>query len=521
VITQRQKAARAPGAAAPSPEQVNGLVALYTQGRLKELLKRGKVLARKYPNAIIVHNLVGAANAGLGRLPEAIAAYTQALQISPTSAEVHNNLGLTLKQTGKYEDAIASFTKALELAPNSAEAHLNLCTIYDELNREADLESALQTALRSGLANNAYILLLRAKSSSRRKNFEETLSVLNSVSLEELPLKDQRAYFHLLGLSYDSLALYDKAFAQFESQNDIAKTMMPARTDPQAYFDRILELEQSWGGAGTVDWSATSAEAEDISLAFLIGFPRSGTTLLDTVLLGHPQITVVEEKPMVARMRDQLGGDPSVEELSDMTVSDILRLRKAYLEELRRQVGDLDLDRLVVDKQPMNIRHVGFIHRVFPQAKFVLALRHPCDCVLSCFMQNFILNDAMANFLNLEQSARLYAAIMQLWKLYTTKLNLDLYTVKYEDLVRDLRGTMAPLIEFLGQRWDDRVIDFEETAQARGLIPTPSYEQVARPLYEHASGRWKNYRQQLGPVLALLEPWIEEFGYSDRAVELP
>jgi hypothetical protein len=509
---QRRKLAL--GDMAPPPEQISGLVALYRQGRLEELLKRGKALSRRYPNVVILHNLLGAANAGLGRLPEAIAAYTGALRISPNSAEVHNNLGLTLKMTGKYEEAIESFTKALQLAPSSTEAHLNLCTIYDELNREADLEKALHAARCSGLENNAYILLLLAKSASRSKKFEETLSVLSSVSPDKLPLKDQRAYFHLLGLSYDNLKLYDKAFAHFESQNEIAKKMMPPQTDPQAYFDRTLQLAKTWSGKGTLDWSDTSAESKDISLVFLIGFPRSGTTLLDTVLVGHPKITVVEEMPMVARMREALGRHPSSEELGKLTGSDIRRLRKAYLDELRRVVGNLDTDKLVIDKHPMNIRNAGLIHRILPQAKFVLALRHPCDCVLSCFMQNFILNDAMANFLTLDQAAKLYAAVMQLWKIYMTRLNLDVHVVKYENLVQDMRSTILALIDFLGLDWDDRVLDFQETAVNRGFIPTPSYQQVVKPLYEHASGRWKNYSEQIKPVLPLLKPWIDELGYS-------
>jgi hypothetical protein len=174
------------------------------------------------------------------------------------------------------------------------------------------------------------------------------------------------------------------------------------------------------------------------------------------------------------------------------------------------------MDTLVVDKHPMNIRSAGFIHRIFPRAKFVLALRHPCDCVLSCFMQNFMLNDATVNFLSLDQSAKLYAAAMELWNAYKASLNLDTFIVKYEDLVGDLRTAAVRLIEFLGLPWDDKVLEFQETASSRGLIPTPSYAEVARPLYGQARGRWKNYSEQMKPVLPLLEPWIDEFGYRDE-----
>ena len=161
----------------------------------------------------------------------------------------------------------------------------------------------------------------------------------------------------------------------------------------------------------------------------------------------------------------------------------------------------------------MNITHVGSIHRVFPDAKFILALRHPCDCVLSCFMQTFKLNGAMMNFLSLEQSARLYAAVMELWTVYRQKLDLDVHVVKYEELVQDLEGTCRPLIRFLGLEWDDNLHNYQKTALERGSIHTPSYSQVVQPLYKRASGRWTNYREQMEPVLPVLQPWIEAFGY--------
>jgi sulfotransferase family protein len=161
----------------------------------------------------------------------------------------------------------------------------------------------------------------------------------------------------------------------------------------------------------------------------------------------------------------------------------------------------------------LNIVDVGIIHRVFPEAKFILALRHPCDCVLSCFMQTFKLNNAMANFLTLDRSAKLYAAVMDLWSVYQKKLNLDVHVMKYEGLVQDLEGTSKSLISFLGLEWDNNLHNYQKTALDRGNIRTPSYDQVTQPLYKHASGRWINYREQMRPVLPVLRPWIEAFGY--------
>jgi hypothetical protein len=214
-------------------------------------------------------------------------------------------------------------------------------------------------------------------------------------------------------------------------------------------------------------------------------------------------------------MCNQLGRTASIEELNKLTSSDLKRLRKAYLDELKIHVGRSDMNGLVIDKLPLNIRYAGLIHRVFPKAKFILALRHPCDCVLSCFAQNFKLNDTMANFLTLDQSAKFYAAVMGLWRASRNAPNLDVGVVKYEELIEDLRRTCMLLIEFLGLEWDDNLLNYQETARNRGWINTPSHYQVTQPLYKEAIGRWENYREQMQAVLPILEPWIKEFGYGD------
>ena len=156
----------------------------------------------------------------------------------------------------------------------------------------------------------------------------------------------------------------------------------------------------------------------------------------------------------------------------------------------------------------------GFIHRLFPAAKFILVLRHPCDCVLSCFMQQFALNDAMANFATIEESANLYNEVMSLWQVYCDKLPLEVHTVKYEDVIADTRGTIEPLLSYLGVPWSDNILDYRKTAASRENINTPSYSQVTEKLYSTAAGRWTRYADQMEDVLPVLAPWIEKFGYA-------
>jgi hypothetical protein len=227
--------------------------------------------------------------------------------------------------------------------------------------------------------------------------------------------------------------------------------------------------------------------------------------------MGHPGIAVIEEEPILQRVADSLGG---MERLAGLDDAELDRLRNVYFTEVDRLVPDA-AGKLVIDKLPLNIVRVPLIHRLFPDAPIVFAQRHPCDVVLSCFMQSFVINDAMANFLDLGDAASLYDLVLTFWQKCCDVLPLRVHTVRYEDLVRDLVGEARSALEFLGLPWDGAVLDHSGTARARGLISTPSYSQVIRPIYREASGRWERYRAQMAPVLPTLAPWARRLGYGE------
>lgn len=236
--------------------------------------------------------------------------------------------------------------------------------------------------------------------------------------------------------------------------------------------------------------------------------------MLDTLLRGHPGIQVVEESDAVPAMVNRLSGqsDNSLESLAGLSEQDIVNLRQIYFKALTRHVKP-DSGDLLIDRFALNTVYAGEIVRIFPQARFLLLLRHPADCVLSCFMQTFYETPANASFFTLEDSAHLYDRVFGLWRQYTDLLQLNVLQVKYEELIADVETTCRNIVDFLGLPWHPGILEHEQTARDRPFIGTASYNQVTRPLYSEAMGRWRSYSNELEVVLPVLEHWIKYFGY--------
>ena len=295
-----------------------------------------------------------------------------------------------------------------------------------------------------------------------------------------------------------------------------ATAMNRAMPDFEKWSERAEAYRRELRGlaeAMTADWASAlprQGSSESRQPVFLVGFPRSGTTLLDTLLMGHASLTVLEEKEMLRRAGKLVGALPGLPDASAETVN---RGRHAYLAELAERATSA-MEGLVIDKQPLNMVAAPLIHVLFPGAKIIFVQRHPCDAVLSGFMQSFVPNIGMASFLDLPAAADLYDAAMSVWTAANAVLPLNVHTVLYEELVTDPEPHLRCVLDFLGLCWDDRVLDHRATAEARGPIMNTSYSQVTDELSRGAIGRWQRYREQLEPVLPLLLPWAERLGYG-------
>jgi len=498
-------------------QQLQGVFGLYSSGRIHEALAAATSLLREHPREPVLLTLLGAIHTSLTDYDAAEAHLRQVIELRPDVADGHFFLGNTLLEKGAPGPAAECFERAIALRPGYLDAHNKLCQSYERGNRLEALGEALARARLECPGEHAPLALREAEFLKRRGEIAAARERLESSDWRNADADTRETAAYLLSDLADRLDDARAAFAFADEANRICRAGFQAqRTDSGAYLRFIDKLTETFGAHRAGDWPAIEVDDSRADPVFLVGFPRSGTTLLDTILSGHPDITVLDEVPTIFRLEQafhDLAADYD-DGLRKLDADRVLALRDVYFEQLDKHVAVGDRATRVVDKLALNVVQAGLIHRVFPGAQFIFAQRHPCDVVLSCFMRAFKVNDGMAHFLDLGDAARLYDRVMRLWMLYREKLPLAVHTIRYESLVGDLEATIAPCLEFLGLDWHDGVADYRTTASRRAAISTPSYNQVTEPLYGAARGRWLRYRDDLQPVLPVLLPWAEHWGYE-------
>ena len=488
------------------PIHLNLAGALFQAGRLEaagDVLGRFSQLHPHDPKPLIELSVLRRYQY---RDPEALEALEQAVTVSPPDPELLVELGEGRMAALQFGSAERAFRQALSIQPDHADAHIRLALLLENINREDEMRSALKEAERAGVERGA-VQFIRALVCRRESAFEQGLAALREVPADlKAILRAQ-----LEGQFRDRLGDAEGAFAAFSEMNRLFK-LDPSQPErrAEAYRAALRMDKETVTPAWFAAWKRASPPDCRAAPAFLVGFPRSGTTLLDTMLMGHPDAQVLEERPPLKLVEDKLGG---IAKLPHLSCDAIEALRGAYFDAVARDI-DLRDGSLLVDKSPLHMNQLPLIHRLWPDARIVLALRHPCDVVLSCFMTAFRLNDAMANFIDLNAAADFYDLSFAHWRNCAAIMPVQVHTVRYEDLVADGETEMRRLVDFLGLEWDASVMEHQITARSRGLISTASYAQVTEGVYRRAAGRWERYRRHLQPVLPMLKPWAEHHGYA-------
>jgi tetratricopeptide (TPR) repeat protein len=512
----------------------------------------------------------GNALAALQRWPDASNAFKRAAELNPGQPELRRSLAAALARAGQFQQSADELQRWVDAVPDDAGLRITFACLLADLGRSEECRAQLEKAARLAGAEDfdetgAGLLKLAlagrpGEGGAAIRADQVDLQVLRQLARLLERTSRMTALRRLLddaeaaGIAREQLGYPAAALALRDGQAEQARHLLLAESpdaDPVRWHWLMARIEDALGDAGAafaeavamhqsskdhaqwrnraanyLEWARDLAELITPQWAsrlprldagssrcpvFLVGFPRSGTTLLDTFLMGHPQATVLEELPLMAAVEAELG---DVEGLPGIPALRLADGRHAYFDELSRHVG-ADFGGIVIDKSPLNMLATPYIHSLFPDAPVIFVQRHPCDAVLSCFMQAFALNNAMACFLDLEDAAALYDAAMQIWTGSLHALQIRAHTIIYEQLIEDPEAQLRLLVKFLGLKWRKEMLDHRATAEARVAIGTPSYVQVTQPLDTRPTGRWKRYEKQLEPVLPILLPWAERLGYRD------
>ena len=493
------------------------------------------------------HNLA-ILNFQLGNLDSSILYFEKSRKIKPKFSKVYFNLGLAYDRKKNIDLAIINFKKVIKLDPNNsialynighlykaklepikAEEYLSksldlnpnfiktyddLFSLYDQSNQIEKFSNLLDKAKKI-LSEKDLVSFYEAVLAYNQKNFKQTIKILENIDLKENYVAHNITKHSLLAKSYDRTNDFEKAYNHFKINNQLVNESYGKGVNEKSFIELVTQRINFFKNFNLNRWKQHQLKDEFFQPIFLIGFPRSGTTLLDTILRTNKSIEVIEEKPVLRNFLRNL--DIKIKNnfnhLDNLDKKFIQNMQNFYFEE-REQYLENKKTKTVIDKMPLNIIYIAEILRFFPNAKFIFALRNPYDSVLSCFMQQFELNPAMKNFTSLESSVILYDLVMKLWTIYRDVFSINCHFIKYEDLVTDFEKTTKETFKFLEIDWSDNTKNFYITAKKRLNISTPSYNQITSPLYSRSIGRWKNYEKEFKGLKNILDPWLDEFNYK-------
>lgn len=466
-----------------------------------EAARKAVALAPRDAAALLV---LARAQVGVGEIDPALASLDAARAAAPDNAELLCEIADTEFNGKAFERAEVDYRAALALRPDLAPARLGLAKVAERTGRMAELVALIEEAEAAGVPREA-TALLRARALRGEGRLEEALAAAEGAEGADTATRAQ-----LVGEIADRLGDTDRAFAAFSE----ATAALAASWEGSA--ERALEYRETFRRLSdlvTPEWAAGWQPSPPLegrrAPLFIFGFPRSGTTLIDTMLSGHPDAMVYEEEPMIDAVARQLG---PFEQLPGLPDAEIERLRAFYFAEVERVVPPGD--RLIVDKHPLSLGSAPLLYRLFPEARFVFVERHPCDVVLSCFITSAQMDANIANFFDFTGTALLYDRVLTYWERCKAALPMQVFTIRYERLIADPEAELRKLAEFAGLDWTPQLLAHQSNASARAFIGSPSYAQVAEPLYTRAKGRWLRYRHHMEKVLPILAPWAERMGYS-------
>lgn len=440
----------------------------------------------------------------------------------PLSDELQLELADLLTQLSETADALELLEDLVKRKPTDWAVQLLLAKVYERINRpdqaEAKLDwiEAMQVPISGAAQIRRELDIQRSQLAMRRSEYAIARKLL--AAGPRYP-GDFSYYFSLAKVCDrlgDAIAAMNALETAHRLQVEDLRTSKPHLLEPDTSLlpgvdDRVSESDYR-------EWPALRAPDASQSPVFVVGFPRSGTTLLEQMLDAHPRLQSMDERPFLNLLAGQLHtvGINVPEDLAKLTQRDCDELRKGYVLMGCRKISRR-WDVRLVDKNPLNMLWLPMLHRLFPRAKIILAVRHPCDVVWSCYLQNFHATALAAACRSLSNLAKAYVAAMHYWLHHVGIFHPDVMVSRYEDLVADTPAQMHKIATFLNLADADAMLSFDARAREKGFIKTPSYTQVIEPINARSVSHWLQYRRFFDEVLPIVQPMLEHWGYDAQS----
>jgi len=447
--------------------------------------------------------------------------FEKAIRVSGWRAEALLAAGLHCLDSRNDEMAERYLNRAIEREKAPGVALIKLASLYEHLRRPEKTAELVARILHSN-PSNAATLFVQARSERLAGHLENAESKVRlCLSQPGVDVELQARGWYELGGILDGQKRYDEAMAALL---EAKKRLRPFAGNEIARLQRVqtrtLETERMISADVLHRWFDSGAQFQPKRrFALLCGHPRSGTTLLEQVLDSHDDIISLEESSVFSEEasrplhRDFPDETPELSILESTSGDRLRQSREDYFKFAEKLLGEAVGGRLLIDKNPALNSAIPAAVRIFPEAKFLVAIRDPRDVCLSCFMQPMDITTVSSAYLTLEGTVTQYASVMRFWRAMQPRLKNPAIEIRYEEIVNDLESVSRRVLNFLGVDWDERVLRFNEHAQNK-VVRSPTSMEVTKPIFKTAIGRWHNYQKYLEPYLEKLEPFSKAFGYE-------
>jgi len=478
------------------PEALNNLsLTLRATGNLNDAINLLEEFVAAYPSTIKLLYLLAETYDEDCQFTKALHTYHDALNLDPANATTLSRIAGILLNQGKIDSALDYSRRALQLEPGNTDFQAGLIDIYESTGNYTEACSHLLPLLENKPVPIKIALKFASLCHHLDKCTEATELLVSRLEDKDPSVADKRQIHFALGKLLDSEKRYGSAFSHFQQANALVKYNFDA-----ARFSSLIQvLINAFSVENMPLLPRVTGKTDCPALVFIVGMPRSGTSLVEQIIATHSKVFGAGELDIIPRFVASLGSKMSYPQSPSSLNRETLERFSGHYREVTGKLHDKEA-RLVTDKMPENFLHLGLIEMLFPDAKIIHCTRDPLDTCLSCYFQEFRGTHHYAYKLpDLGAYYRQYQRVMAHW---SRVLTLPIIEVRYEEMVKNTEAVSRSIFGFLGLEWEEQCLKFYHS---RRFVGTASRQQVKKPIYPDSVGRWKNYEPYLGPLKSALD----------------